>query len=138
MREVGRTRDVGYQIGVSRTVPHPAERVWRLLTSPGGLALWLGDGARLTPERGAPYTTADGTRGEVRSYRENDRIRLTWRPPGWSHDTTLQVALSGAGERTAVHFHQEWLADAAERTRQREHWKGVVDRLAAALEADRA
>jgi uncharacterized protein YndB with AHSA1/START domain len=133
MAEVGQTRDVGFEIGVSRTVPLPRQVVWDFLTSPDGQAVWLGPGARLAPERGHRYETADGTGGEVRSFRELDRIRLTWRPAGWSHDTTVQVTVSGPEHATVLRFHQEWLADGAERERQREHWKAVMDRVVAAL-----
>jgi uncharacterized protein YndB with AHSA1/START domain len=119
---------------VSRTVRHPREAVWALLTSPEGTALWLGEGVALPTEPGTPYETADGTRGELRSRREHDRIRLTWQPPGWSHDSTVQVALSGAGGKTTLRFHQERLADSGERERQRTHWKAVAGRVEAALE----
>lgn len=51
MSPVGETRDVGWQIGVSRTVDHPIEDVWALLASEAGLDLWLGKGAR--PSRNA-------------------------------------------------------------------------------------
>ncbi|RJL31979.1 SRPBCC family protein [Bailinhaonella thermotolerans] len=133
---VGETKDAGFQIGVSRTLPHPRERVWDFVVSPEGLALWLGDlgdAVRLTPGKGARYTTAGGTTGEVRSFREYDRVRLTWRPRDWDHDTTVQVAVSGDGGKTVLRFHQEWLADAGERSQQREHWRAAMDRVTAAL-----
>ena len=38
------------------------------------------------------------------------------------------------GDRTRVVFHQERLADAAERAQQRTHWQSVMDALVAALE----
>lgn len=133
MAEVGRTRDAGYQIGVSRTVPYPIDVVWQLLTSPDGIARWLGEGAVLAPGKGTRYETADGTVGEIRSFREHDRIRLTWRPRGWNHDTTVQVAVVAQGGRTMLRFHQEWLADGAERERQREHWREVMASVVAAL-----
>jgi len=133
-RAVGLTKDSGWEIGVSRTVPHPLDEVWRLLTSDRGVAIWLGAGARLEPLRGAHYVTADGTEGEVRGYRDRDRIRVTWRPPGWSHDSTLQVALSDARSGTTVSFHQERLADAEERERQRARWRSVLGDLERALD----
>jgi uncharacterized protein YndB with AHSA1/START domain len=130
-REVGRTKDVGYQIGVRRTVPHSVEDVWDLLVSPEGLSVWLGPGVELTPEKSAPYSAENGTSGEVRSFREHDRIRVTWQPADWSHETTVQVALLPAATGTALLFHQEHLADSDERERQREHWRGVIDDLVA-------
>jgi uncharacterized protein YndB with AHSA1/START domain len=44
--EIGRTKDAGWQIGVSRTVDHPIEQVWDFLTSAAGTAVWLGHGVR--------------------------------------------------------------------------------------------
>jgi len=135
-REVGRTRDAGWQIGVSRTVDLPVEQVWAFITSPEGVAIWLGEGVTVLPERGAGYRTTAGVHGETRSYRELDRVRLTWRPPGWSHDTTLQLAVTSAGEgRATLRVHQERLADAAEREQQRRHWQTVITALAEALTA---
>ncbi|MEU0938359.1 MULTISPECIES: SRPBCC domain-containing protein [unclassified Embleya] len=132
----GRTQDAGYQIGVSKTLPYPVEQVWELITSAAGLALWLGEDVDLTPTRGAPYRTADGSTGEVRGWRETDRIRVTSRVPDWDHDTTVQVAMSASGPgRTVLRFHQEWLSDAGERARQRTHWQGVMAAVERALAA---
>jgi hypothetical protein len=46
----------------------------------------------------------------------------------------VQVALSPAGAGTTVRFHQERLADAAERERQPAHWRAVLDDLERALD----
>lgn len=136
---VGRTKDAGWQIGISRTVELPVEAVWDLLTAAEGTALWLGDGVRLAPEPGTPYQTADGTVGETRSFRPYDRLRLTWQPPDWDHETTVQIAVRPAGSgRTMIRFHQERMAGAQERDRQRSHWKAVLDRVVAALAASAA
>ncbi|GAB2763948.1 SRPBCC family protein [Amycolatopsis magusensis] len=133
--EVGRTRDAGWQIGVSKTLDHPVAEVWDFLTSPEGVAIWLGEGVTLPREPGTGYETAAGVRGETRSFRELDRLRLTWQPSGWSHDTTLQLTVTSAGEgRARLGVHQERLADAGERERQRAHWQDVVAGIVAALE----
>ncbi|MFB8209385.1 SRPBCC domain-containing protein [Streptomyces sp. NPDC056010] len=126
----GLTRDTGWQIGVSRTLPHPPSVVWDFISGPEGLALWLGSDTELTPERGAPYRTAAGVTGEVRGYRPADRIRVT------HGTTTLQVAMTPAadGARTMLRFHQEHLASAEERERQRTHWQRVMDQVEAALD----
>jgi len=130
---VGRTKDAGWQIGVSRTVAAPAAKVWELLASERGQAIWLGAGASLSTTAGEPYETADGTVGEVRSFRPLDRMRLTWRPTGWDHETIVQVAIRGDGDKTMIRFHQDHLANADERERQRAHWASVIDRVTAEL-----
>lgn len=129
---IGQTKDVGWNIGVSKTLPHPVARVWEFMTSQDGLRLWLGD-VELGREKGDRYTTADGTEGEIRSFRAQDRMRLTWRPSGWTHDTTVQIAVRASGEKTMLRFHQEWLADADEREQQRAHWQAAMARVEAAL-----
>jgi hypothetical protein len=43
------------------------------------------------------------------------------------------VAISDRGAKTRITFHQERLADADERERQRAHWAAVMDRIVAAL-----
>ncbi len=131
---VGRTRDAGWEIGVSRTVAVPASQAWELLTSDEGQAIWLGAGAALRPEKGAGYETDDGTVGEIRSFRPADRIRLTWQPPDWDHDTIVQVTVVTKGPKARIGFHQERLVDADERERQRAHWSAVMDRIVEALE----
>jgi uncharacterized protein YndB with AHSA1/START domain len=130
----GETRDVGFEIGVSRTIPVPVATVWDFLVSPDGLALWLGKGVELPTEKGGRYATADGTIGDLRSFHEQNRVRISWRPADWDHDTTVQVAVRASGGKTLLRFHQEWLADAAERSRQRDHWKTVMDFVVAAIE----
>lgn len=131
---VGKTKDAGWQIGVSATVGHPVEKVWRTLVSPAGLALWLGEGVRFRGDKKEPYRTADGATGELRSFRPGDRIRLTWRPPGRERDTTVQIALEDKGGRTGIRFHQERLAGAAEREAQRRRWKRIAADFAALLD----
>jgi uncharacterized protein YndB with AHSA1/START domain len=135
--QVGRTRAAGWQIGVSKTVERPVDEVWDFVTSPAGVAIWLGDGVALYEDKGAGYETTTGTRGETRSFRDLDRIRLTWQPPDWSHDTTLQLTVSPvAPGRARLVIHQERLADASERELQRKHWQAVITQLADAITAD--
>ncbi|ADJ44012.1 hypothetical protein AMES_2189 [Amycolatopsis mediterranei S699] len=130
---MGKTADVGWNIGVSRTLPYPAEVVWDFLVSREGVTIWLGPGVELPREPGAEYETANGTVGEIRSFADGDRVRLTWRPSDWDHDSTVQVRLSGTGAKTTLRFHQEWLADAEERAQQRAYWQDVTERVVAAL-----
>jgi uncharacterized protein YndB with AHSA1/START domain len=134
-RPTGLTKDAGWEIGVSRTLDRPVQEVWDFLTSDAGTAVWLGAGVQRLDEPGAAYETEAGTAGEIRSFRPQDRVRLTWQPEEWDHDSTVQFTVTAApGDRTRVVFHQERLADAAERVQQRTHWQGVMDALAAALE----
>lgn len=131
----GMTKDAGWQIGVSRTLPVPLDRAWGLLTSAEGAALWLGEGAELPTEPGRTFNADDGSSGELRSFRPGDRVRVKWHPAGWAHDSTVQVSVSGGDDKTTIRFHQEHLVDADERERQRAHWQRVLGQVGDALSA---
>jgi uncharacterized protein YndB with AHSA1/START domain len=132
-KEVGRTADAGWQIGVSKVLPFPLTDVWAFLSSKEGTDIWLGPGPALPHERGAGYETESGTTGEVRSFHGLDRIRLTWRPKDWHHDSTVQVTVRTTGAKTTIRFHQEWLVSAQERAEQREYWTDVIERIGKAM-----
>jgi uncharacterized protein YndB with AHSA1/START domain len=125
--EVGKTANVGYQIGVIRTLPFSEEVIWRLLLSPEGLAVWLGGPIELA--EGARYALADGTSGEVRVYKPWSHIRLTWQPPGWTRPSLIQVRVIPAKSGTTLSFHQEHLRDSAARTAMKARWEGVIEAL---------
>lgn len=101
-REVRHTRDAGWEIGVSKTIDRPVDEVWAFITSPTGVAIWLGEGVTVLSEQGAGYETTTGVRGETRSFRKLDRVRLTWQPRDWTHDRTLQLAVWSAGAGRAM------------------------------------
>jgi uncharacterized protein YndB with AHSA1/START domain len=124
---VGLTKDVGWNMGVRRTVDAPLAEVWTHLVGPG-LHTWLGD-CKLPRLPGADYETTDGTTGELRSRTEQRRLRLTWEPAGADHDTTLQVTVIPAARGTTIAFHQERLTSGEERGQMLEHWTTVVEQL---------
>ena len=103
MAPVGKTKDAGWEIGVSRTVPLSPEEVWAKVEN---TATWLGKEA-----------------DDVRSFKPLDRIRVGWK------ETIVQVAITPAKTGTTVRFHQERLNDADERERQRAHWTKVLEKL---------
>lgn len=134
-RVLGGTENVGFQIGVQKTLPLTSEDAWNLITQPEGLALWLGTVSDLRWEKRAAYETAEGTRGEIRSFTPGKLVRLTWQPAGFAAPSTLQVYLEPSGKKTAVLFHQEKLDSAATREQMRAHWREVLQKLAELVEA---
>jgi uncharacterized protein YndB with AHSA1/START domain len=128
-REVGETVDSGFQIGVQRTLPFPAPRVWEVLLSPRGLAVWLGRTGRLRLEKGARYRTREGASGELRSLTPGSYLRLSWQPADWTRPSIIQLRLLDKAGRTAVHFHQEKLPNAKAREAMRTRWKRSLEQI---------
>jgi uncharacterized protein YndB with AHSA1/START domain len=130
---VGLTKDAGWEVGVSRTVPVPLDDVWAFLTSRKGVKLWLGAGVTFPMDVGDAYKTTSGATGELRGYQERRRVRLTHRPKTAAPETTIQVALTGTAGGTTIHFHQERMTGPEERARQRAYWRAVMGRVVDAL-----
>jgi uncharacterized protein YndB with AHSA1/START domain len=132
-RVVGQTADVGFQIGVQRSVEASAGRLWDVLTERP--ELWLGPGVAVSFEPGQAYDVPPGegepgARGEVRVVKPGDRLRMTWQPAGWPVPATVQVTLSPvAPGRTRLQAHLEKLPDAETREAMRERWRAALDRI---------
>jgi len=129
----GKTADAGWEVGVRRTVDAPAPAVWAFLLG-DGLPLWLGN-TKLILEKGATYATDDDISGTVLSVTDGLRIRITWQPREWNHDSTLQLTVKEAATGTTIAFHQERLSGREERKIMLGHWKDVVQELGDALAA---
>ena len=121
----GLTKDAGWEVGVRTTVAPPLQGVWEFLIGEG-LPLWLGEISSLPVEPGASFVTNDGVRGSIRSYHNAQRVRLSWQPEDWPHDTTLQLTVKEAATGTTVALHHEKLADRKERRMMLGHWKNVI------------
>jgi len=128
-RPTGLTKDVGYQIGVRRTLPIEHTDAWPLLTSEEGVKIWLGEASNLNFAKGEPYQLADGAIGEVRVFKANSHLRITWQPPGWSRASTIQLRVIPKGNKTTIAFHQEHLPGQKEREARRAHFTAALDEL---------
>jgi len=124
----GKTKDAGWEMGVRQTVAAPLRDVWDYLVGEG-LPTWLGDIDSLPTEKGAAYATRDGVSGSIRSFTDAYRVRLTWQPDDWPHDSTLQITLKEAATGTTIGFHQDRLADRDERRMMLGHWKNVASAI---------
>lgn len=129
LRVIGQTKDTGFQVGVSRTIPISRETAWHWISSPEGMATWLGEGAGFPLEKGQQYRLADGATGEVRVVSEK-HVRLTFYPEGWPRPSTIQVRVEPKGEKTVVAFHEEHLPSEEAREERRAHFKAALDVMA--------
>lgn len=131
---VGLTKDTGWQIGVTKVVPFPADLVWHLMIERP--YLWLGDAATLPRTKGEPWQNAAGDSGEMRSFRDDRRLRMTLKPAGRSEATVLQMSVVETPTGASIRMHQERLHSAEEREIQRLHWQRVIHGIVEELDRD--
>ena len=133
-RPVGLTRDVGWEIGVRRTFPMSLEEAWRLITSPEGIRIWLGEGPAFSLEKGDAFSLDDGTTCEIRVFKTHSHLRLRRKPADTQQASTIQLRVLENGNRSVIAFHEENLASAEQREARRAHFAAALDKFEARLE----
>ncbi len=129
LRQVGETEKTGFEIGIRRTYETSPRHAWSMLTKPQGMALWLGADPPIELKKGNMYQTPRGETGEIRTIQPGSSVRLTWRPVGGSHVSTIQIRVIPSGRNAVVAIHHEGLASEKEREIMRRHWNIVLARL---------
>lgn len=127
-RPVGKTEDVGYQIGVRKTIPVNSDEAWQFLTAGDGIDIWLGEISTEALSKGTTYQLPDGTEGEVRVF-SDCHLRMSWHPPGWSRSSTIQLRVIPQNDKSIIAFHQEHLPGPEQREQRRKFYKRVLGEL---------
>ena len=132
-KEVGKTKDVGFQFGIQKTFPIPQEKAWDFMFSDKALKIWLGDLTEtLEPEQG--YQTKSGIKGHVRVFKPYSHIRMNWKKGNWENMSTLQVRVIGKEyAKSVISFHQEKLVNSVQRAEMKEYWSRRMDGISEEL-----
>ncbi len=126
--QIGKTKDVGFQFGIRKTIPVSTEKVWDFLFSENGLKIWLGKlntELRLKKE----FETESGITGFVRVFNPNSHIRLNWKPKTWENMSTVQIRVIGDENKTTIAIHQEKLLNSEQRTEMEKYWTEIMEKL---------
>lgn len=128
---IGLTHDSGWQIGLRRTLPVPAELLWKWILSKKGIEIWLGSGPDFQFQVGEEYLLADGTTGKVRVYQPNSHWRITRQPTIVSYDrpSIIQVRIIKSGDKSVLSFHEEHLPSEIERQKRKSFYLSVMDTI---------
>ena len=138
-----------------RVFAAPAERVFRLLTEPTGLARWWGPHGFSTPEvqidvrvggsyrftMQPPEGEAFHLSGEFLEIQSPSGLRFTFRwdePVPDDRETVVELTLESLGERTTVTLTQEEFATEERLELHRGGWADSFEKLDAVLKAGEA
>lgn len=125
---VGKTKDVGFQFGIRKTVSVSTEKVWDFLFSENGLKIWMGK-LKNELEIKKEYETENGITGLVRVFKTNSHIRLNWKPKHWENKSTIQIRVIGNQEKTTIAIHQEKLLNFEQRMEMKEYWTKIMNEI---------
>jgi uncharacterized protein YndB with AHSA1/START domain len=135
-KPAGLTKDTGWQVGLRRTIPFPAEVVWQVLLSTAGIKTWLGNGKPFVLKEGATYQLTDGTDGEVRVYSPLSHIRITRFPPDpeYRRASTIQIRVLSKENKSTLVFHEEHLPNQEARQSRKLFYLKAVEQIEDLLE----
>ncbi|MBY8961655.1 SRPBCC domain-containing protein [Flavobacterium sp. D11R37] len=125
----GKTKNSGYQAGVRKTFAISLQDAWQLVFSGKAMAIWLGDETDLRTVKGSPYKTGNGITGTVRVVKEFSHVRLTYKKENWHSESLVQIRFIPAKTGTTISYHQEKLADAAQREEMKQHWEAALTKF---------
>ncbi|HGY57452.1 MAG TPA: ATPase [Caldithrix abyssi] len=126
--QIGKTKDVGFQFGIRKTISVSTEKVWDFLFSENGLKIWLGN-LYTKLELKKEFETENGITGLVRVFKPNSHIRLNWKPKTWENMSTVQIRVIGNENKTTIAIHQEKLLNSEQRTEMKEYWTEIIKKL---------
>jgi len=127
----GHSPSAGFALTATKTMPIPVRAVWELLLSDRGLACWLQPMGDFDFAKGVQYEAVGGVYGEVRTFKKNLRVRMTWTESDWEKHSVLQIYMVARPKgKSILIFSHEKLPNGRWRLKMREHWKKVLSELA--------
>ena len=127
-KQLGQTKDAGFQLGIRKTFPVLTEKVWDFLFSKRGLKIWLGN-LKNELEIKKEYETENGISGLVRVFKAYSHIRLNWKRKTWENMSTVQIRVIGNEDKTTIAIHQEKLLNAGQRNEIKGYWSKIMKAL---------
>ncbi|HEV7454453.1 MAG TPA: SRPBCC domain-containing protein [Candidatus Saccharimonadales bacterium] len=125
----GKTRDRGWEIGVRRTLPMSARKLWETLVTQPGLGYWFSSDDDIVFHQGAQFETSEDTTAEVVGFKRGELIRMRWHPSSMNFPSTLQVRVLPSGKDAVLAFHHDRLESSEQREEMQEHWSDVIDQF---------
>lgn len=127
-KQIGQTKEVGFQFGIRKTFSISKEDMWDFLFSQRGLKIWLGE-LETEFELKKEFSTVNGVRGFVRVFEPNSHIRVNWQKKDWTNVSTVQLRVIKNKEKTTISFHQEKLLDSKQREEARKYWTDILAQI---------
>lgn len=127
-KQVGQTKDVGFQFGIRRSFPISTDKAWEYLFSEKGLNTWLGEfETKLQLKK--EFQTNKGVVGLIRVLQPNSHIRLNWKRKHWKNQSTVQIRVIENQKNTTISFHQEKLIDSKQRAEMKDYWNEIMKEI---------
>lgn len=131
----GRNAKGEYSLSVTKTLNCDAQTLWKWLVSSQGLAIWLTPMSPIQFAKGAQFEVEGGIFGEIRTFKKDLRMRLTWQEEEWSRAAILQIYIvSRPNKKCLMVFTHEGLKTARAKEEMRVHWREKLIQISDTLQ----
>jgi uncharacterized protein YndB with AHSA1/START domain len=127
----GQNKNGEYATVATKTLNVDSKKVWKFLTSPEGLALWLKPLSPLKIQLKAQYETEGGAFGEIRTMKAGQRIRMSWQDSDGEKQTIVQFMVHHRKkDNCMVIIQHEKLQNGRVKNRMLAQWKQALNDIA--------
>jgi hypothetical protein len=127
------SKDLGYQVSVSKTFGVSTQAMWEFLLSDHGLEVWLGKISSGAFDLMQEFVTQDGTQGMLRVFVPDCHVRYKWKPSTFEKPSTVELRVVNAKGKAKVIFHHTGFYQKEQQEILRTYWKNVISRMTTAL-----
>ncbi|MCC3215529.1 MULTISPECIES: hypothetical protein [Chryseobacterium] len=113
-KNIGLTKDAGWQFGIRKTMPTNVETLWETFFSDRGLGYW-----------------AEGVDQNFSTFKEYSHIRTTWKHKDFEERAHLQVRFipTKDKDKTTISIHVDNLKNESQREVTKKYWLVVIESL---------
>lgn len=130
----GRNLKGEYSITVTKTFKCDGKKLWKFVSSPEGIAMWLSPMSQVKLAPKTVYERDDGVYGEIRTMKAPERVRFTWQEGDEGKPTVVQLLTVHRKNGTSILcFNHEKLTDGRVKEQLREHWRSVLEQVYSAI-----
>jgi activator of HSP90 ATPase len=126
---IKKTKDLGYQISVSKVFPLPTHKMWDFLLSDLGIATWLGKISLEDFELQKQFVTDKGVEGKLTVFVPDCHLRFKWKPSNWDKQSTVELRVKNSKGKSSVIFHHTGFYKIELQEELRQYWKEIITKM---------
>lgn len=123
------SKDLGYQVSVSKVFPFSTEIMWEFLLSENGIAIWLGKINLYDFELQKQFVTDEGIEGKLTVFVPDCHLRFKWKPSNWKKQSTVELRVKNSKGKASVIFHHTGFYKIEQQEELRQYWKSIVTKM---------
>lgn len=128
---VGRTKNVGFQFSITRTIALSPDAAWDFLLSEAGVTVWLGNLNFDNFEVGNALTTAEGIDTKITIFKPESHLRLAWKFAHWMNNSFIEIRVFDIKGRAKIGLLHTHMLNVQQREEVKTHWGKIFDEITA-------